>query len=156
MAGEPSGTAPRLATNGRDFPNGPTPPSRSVFPVPRRNPPRFDGAAAWSRLTRGERDELGPLMLEFVVAEAGARLSPPGGVYTRTFVAAADLANNGLHRLAAEILPQEIFFGGTPPIPAIVGDVCRHCGCTEFDACDGGCFWVAPGLCSACSAEGLP
>lgn len=30
-------------------------------------------------------------------------------------------------------------------------DRCRVCGCTDLSACDGGCFWVEPGLCSQCS-----
>lgn len=32
--------------------------------------------------------------------------------------------------------------------------MCRVCGCTEYDGClgkDGVCFWFAPGLCSACA-----
>jgi hypothetical protein len=28
---------------------------------------------------------------------------------------------------------------------------CRVCGCTEERACPGGCTWVRPDLCSACS-----
>lgn len=27
---------------------------------------------------------------------------------------------------------------------------CRVCGCTDDEACEGGCHWVEPGLCSAC------
>lgn len=27
---------------------------------------------------------------------------------------------------------------------------CRICGCTELQACDGGCWWVGPDLCSSC------
>lgn len=27
---------------------------------------------------------------------------------------------------------------------------CRVCGCTDDQACDGGCVWVGPDLCSAC------
>lgn len=29
-------------------------------------------------------------------------------------------------------------------------NVCRKCGCTENRACEGGCYWVEPGLCSQC------
>lgn len=29
---------------------------------------------------------------------------------------------------------------------------CRGCGCTDELACPGGCFWIEPGLCSACAA----
>ena len=31
--------------------------------------------------------------------------------------------------------------------------VCRICGCTDDRACDGGCSWAEPGLCSACVAK---
>lgn len=27
---------------------------------------------------------------------------------------------------------------------------CRVCGCTEDNACPGGCYWVEPDLCSQC------
>jgi len=27
---------------------------------------------------------------------------------------------------------------------------CRVCGCTQRRACDGGCWWIEPDLCSAC------
>jgi hypothetical protein len=31
------------------------------------------------------------------------------------------------------------------------GPACRVCGCTEHHACAGGCYWVEPDLCSACT-----
>ena len=31
--------------------------------------------------------------------------------------------------------------------------VCRVCGCTQYNACDGGCYWVEPDLCSKCVGE---
>ena len=31
---------------------------------------------------------------------------------------------------------------------------CIHCGCTETQACRGGCYWAAPGVCSACVKKG--
>lgn len=27
---------------------------------------------------------------------------------------------------------------------------CRVCGCTWFNACQGGCYWVESDLCSEC------
>lgn len=33
--------------------------------------------------------------------------------------------------------------------------VCRGCGCTELNACEGGCGWVAPNLCSACAPTAI-
>ena len=32
--------------------------------------------------------------------------------------------------------------------------VCRVCGCSEFNACEGGCYWVEEDLCSACVGKG--
>jgi hypothetical protein len=29
--------------------------------------------------------------------------------------------------------------------------ICRICGCWEDEACDGGCAWAEPDLCSACA-----
>lgn len=30
-------------------------------------------------------------------------------------------------------------------------DSCLFCGCTTERACEGGCWWVAPGICSGCA-----
>ncbi|MGH8073701.1 MAG: Lar family restriction alleviation protein [Lysobacter sp.] len=30
---------------------------------------------------------------------------------------------------------------------------CRHCGCTDTQACPGGCWWSAPEVCSSCAAR---
>lgn len=37
---------------------------------------------------------------------------------------------------------------------AALPTTCRVCGCTEEKACEDGCSWVAPGLCSACVIAG--
>jgi hypothetical protein len=29
--------------------------------------------------------------------------------------------------------------------------VCRGCGCSNFAACEGGCWWVEDDLCSTCN-----
>lgn len=29
-------------------------------------------------------------------------------------------------------------------------EVCRGCGCSDAIACEGGCWWVARGLCNRC------
>lgn len=31
---------------------------------------------------------------------------------------------------------------------------CKICGCTDYNACEGSCYWVAEELCSKC-ADGL-
>lgn len=30
--------------------------------------------------------------------------------------------------------------------------MCRSCGCTDEDACDGGCGWAGNGLCTSCAS----
>lgn len=35
-------------------------------------------------------------------------------------------------------------------IHAAMQGTCRICGCTQTQACPGGCYWVEPDLCSAC------
>jgi hypothetical protein len=36
---------------------------------------------------------------------------------------------------------------------ARTGVICRECGCSEYDACEGGCSWAKPGLCSRCAGS---
>jgi len=33
---------------------------------------------------------------------------------------------------------------------------CRICGCTDSRACEGGCGWAMPGICSKCITERVP
>lgn len=33
---------------------------------------------------------------------------------------------------------------------AVGGPTCRACGCTDNTACEDGCYWVEPDLCSSC------
>lgn len=39
------------------------------------------------------------------------------------------------------------------PVPRPRIRKCRICGCTEDHACEGGCYWVGPDLCSACEEQ---
>ena len=36
------------------------------------------------------------------------------------------------------------------------GPSCRVCGCTDDNACTGGCWWVDDGLCSSCAGPAEP
>lgn len=36
---------------------------------------------------------------------------------------------------------------------AALPKACRVCGCTTERSCEGGCNWIAPGLCSSCAAR---
>jgi hypothetical protein len=40
------------------------------------------------------------------------------------------------------------------PDLAVIGiRACAVCGCTDESACEGGCHWVGPDLCSRCDPE---
>lgn len=45
--------------------------------------------------------------------------------------------------------------GGVTLVAVVLGEVqrCRVCGCTDDQACPGGCSWVEPDLCSRCAPE---
>lgn len=51
-----------------------------------------------------------------------------------------------------------VFIALTPRGVDVVngGRQCRECGCTDNSACDEGCAWVEPDLCSACAPEAVP
>lgn len=34
-----------------------------------------------------------------------------------------------------------------------VSQPCSICGCTDERACPGGCYWYAPGVCTACAKK---
>lgn len=39
------------------------------------------------------------------------------------------------------------------PVVSIDERACKHCGCTEFNACPGGCAWVSADECSECRPD---
>lgn len=119
---------------------------------------RFDGAAAWPQLSREQQNEIGAIALELV---AGWLAMPgPGDVgLTPTFRAAEHAVGrltSGLIDRATDVLGLEGFqLLGAPGIPSLIGRICEDCGCSEYDACPGGCSWVARNLCSTCHARGV-
>lgn len=42
------------------------------------------------------------------------------------------------------------------PRPTAERRVCRECGCSDFAACPGGCYWVELDLCSRCASRLTP
>ncbi len=52
-----------------------------------------------------------------------------------------------------ELLVKAGKFAGFAPGPRPGIRKCRICGCTEDHACEGGCYWVGPDLCSACEEK---
>ena len=51
----------------------------------------------------------------------------------------------------------EVGSGGAPALAeGETAQRCRVCGCTDEHACEGGCSWVEPGLCSRCVGRTTP
>jgi hypothetical protein len=112
--------------------------------------PRFDGAATWSSLTPEHVVCMNGEDAYFTGLEAkpGARPFLAAGplLVDKLIAAVQDAIIDKVPALDTDALPV--------PIPSLLGPVCRSYGCSEEDACDGGCNWAQPDLCSACS--GMP
>lgn len=114
--------------------------------------PRYDGSRAAAHLSRAQRDQLAGLALEMVVAQDGA-LKCELRSEERPYQAAEALIRGEVCEIAAGVLPDELAGPAKPPIPACIGTICRVCGCSEHDACDGPdgpCGWAERDLCTHC------
>jgi hypothetical protein len=56
-------------------------------------------------------------------------------------------APRSLQRLTEQLIGEA---SKMPAEPIVHEARCRACGCTESRACEGGCYWLGPGLCSRC------
>jgi len=114
---------------------------------------RFDGAAVWSKLGPAQRATIGIIALELVIANKTActtdRSEP---IRHRAAAAAGALLVGELDRAVSDAVAGKADFS-CDPVPSLVGDICQKCGCTELDACEGGCSWLSPGRCSACAGR---
>lgn len=95
------------------------------------------------RAARAPRANLGPavnITFEMVV--------PNQGSYRNKTVLLEDLAKEVRDRKHAGVMKK----GGAYRVELTVEPIasCRKCGCTENHACQGGCWWVEPDLCSSC------
>ncbi|WP_265518933.1 hypothetical protein [Nitratireductor luteus] len=112
---------------------------------------RFDGVEAWASLTAEQRNEIGAIALEVVVNWNGMD-AYESAAETRPFGAADSLLLDALHASVNEAIP-DVIAAEPLPVPSILGQVCRRCGCSDEDACDDGCGWHVPDLCTACAQD---
>ena len=120
---------------------------------------RFDGAAAWSRLTSEQQGAIGAAALEVAVAREGMEVSRD----TREellFEAAENAAGGALAERALEPLLEAgaIPRDAAPGIPSLLGPICRGCGRTARDAdrtppWESASEWPEPDRCPACVAD---
>lgn len=112
---------------------------------------RFNGGEAWNTLDWIAQQAIGSVALEFMTAQRTLQMAVIGTPEHR----AAEHCVQRLEAFFVDILQGALpeFFGPTAVerIPAIIGPVCRECGCSHEDACEGGCAWAEVDLCTACS-----
>lgn len=114
--------------------------------------PRFDGAQAWACLDPEQQAAIGAVAMELAVANLVASLTKPdeprhraamrgGMVLVELSLRATFKTFSASERLQIE---RDL------PVPSLIGVVCRRCGCSQEDACEGGCSWAEADLCTAC------
>lgn len=116
--------------------------------------PRFDGAKILETLLRTQRDAIGAAALELQAARIASSVQQETAYGRACAASAAEAEAMFEHKLFA-VLPGALFRDdkGKPRIPSGLGPICRECGCTEHDACDGGCAWADESLCTSCVAR---
>lgn len=134
------------------------------LPVPQHGVPqiateRLDVAALWRSLSDADRERVGLIGLGLVV---GGTMS----MEAEQTAPAASRAAIGFYRAVEEDLgmmevPESIYAAMRGPswrIPAGHGPICLSCGCSEADACPGGCGWAdeAQTVCTECACPRLP
>jgi hypothetical protein len=114
---------------------------------------RFNGAEAWQKLDPIAQQMIGAIALEFAMADRSV-----GVVDAADFPALRALEHASTHLSAflrdacVSALGEDVGGPDAPlAVPTLIGDVCRGCGCSEHDACEGGCSFIEPDLCSTCA-----
>lgn len=109
---------------------------------------RFDGAAAFADLDNETRNRIGSLALELALAWAGQD-AYDALEECRPFQAADSVLIGALFDAVGTAIP-DVIDADPLPVPSGLGQVCRRCGCSEYDACFPPCSWAEPDLCSTC------
>lgn len=102
-------------------------------------------------------DEPAPSTDEENDAESSAPMPAPGDDSVHVAPGASD--HDQVDDVDVDELAEDLDFIGDPIGAQRALDVangmtaCRRCGCTQNSACEGGCAWAEPDLCTACAAE---
>jgi hypothetical protein len=102
---------------------------------------RFDARAYWDGLSAEDQRQFGALAMLFLVAGDAVH----GSRWDHAFEEA--------EKRIAELVPKAAHYPGGPDLAALGIRACRQCGCTDESACEDGCHWVGPDLCSRCAPE---
>jgi hypothetical protein len=122
-------------------------------PWPKPDPPRkFDARKTWARLSTSQRRAVGEAALLLHVSQQAqdGLIDGPVTPVLRRWEHAEQMAN----RLLDAAVPCDFdLYPEGPDLAALGIRACRECGCTDEDACPGGCGWVEPDLCSQCAGD---
>ncbi len=103
---------------------------------------RLDMQALWRGLSDEEREAIGVLGLGVLVSgEMAARAESTAPAASRAFAAHYHACLDTLGRAPVPETVIAALRGTAWRIPADLGPVCLSCGCSEGDACRGGCGW---------------
>jgi hypothetical protein len=112
----------------------------------------FDPMVVWRDLLPEERDRIGAAALAYGAAFNVANYVDEATGHDENALEVAAMA-------LEEAVEDAAFFQGdartvyVPDLNGIGIAQCRSCRCTRDHACDGGCHWVSPGLCSTCATS---
>ena len=107
---------------------------------------RFNARAYWAALSPWQQRAIGEAALLLALFDAWPDDDP-------TLIAGRERCEHAMeesYRILREVMPNASLWPEGPDLAALDIRACRHCGCTDFSACAGGCSWVAEDLCSAC------
>jgi len=121
------------------------------------NPGTLDPVVAWDAIPPAVQRLIGAASVAATVADLGVKIASDtgDGVASAPRYAAVIEALS----LIADLVTIHVLDGedmALPPRPDLrpLGiRQCRACGCTDDFACDGGCSWAEPDLCTACVPE---
>jgi hypothetical protein len=112
----------------------------------------FDPMVVWRDLLPEERDRIGAAALAYGAASNVVNYVDEATGHDENALEVAAMA-------LEEAVEDAAFFQGdartvyVPDLNGIGIAQCRSCRCTRDHACDGGCHWVSPGLCSTCATS---
>lgn len=124
---------------------------------------RFDARAAWAALDDDQRRAIGEAaLLQHVAVEAQVLIADAhegDGPFPPDALQAArrwEHAEFEAQVLLTDTIPVDAdLYPDGPDLAALGIRACRTCGCTQESPCAGGCWWVAPDLCSNCAPDTL-
>ena len=118
---------------------------------------RLSEAAAWDAIPAAFQRRISMIAVAYAVAameQAETGQSQAETTEARAFRAGEEALGQLLRAAIIEAV-RALRRSTTPPMPKLLGWVCRSCGCADHAPCAGGCRWIAPDLCSACTGPGV-